>query len=255
MERKGRLENKVCLVTGVTSGIGYATAVRFAEEGAILSLCARRYERLEKLKAKLEEECGSTVLITKCDVSVYEDIVNTVEATIKEFGRIDVLINNAGMIDYHVPITRCTNEWWETIIHTDQTAVFQFTREVLKYMEPAGYGSIVNVSSLGGYFGNCGYPYSAAKAAIIAMTKNVALQYNMTQIRCNAICPGSTPTEIENEIDKFHHDFASHCFKGLNMDVPNCDPVDQANAMLYFACDESKSTTGQIMVIDHGESL
>ena len=78
---------------------------------------------------------------------------------------------------------------------------------------------------------------------------------NMTQIRCNAICPGSTPTEIENEIEKFHSDFAEHCFKGLNMDVPKCDPVDQANAMLYFASDEAKSTTGQVIVIDHGETL
>ena len=87
------------------------------------------------------------------------------------------------------------------------------------------------------------------------MTKNVALQYNMTQIRCNAICPGSTPTEIENEIDKFHDDFASHCFKGLNMEVPKCSPFDQANAILYFSCDESYATTGQVIVIDHGESL
>lgn len=255
MGREGRLKDKVCLITGTSSGIGYATAVRFAEEGAILSLCARRYERLEKLKARLEEEYGSDVMITRCDVGIYEDIVNVVDRTAEKYGRIDVLINNAGMVDYHVPVTRCTNEWWDRIIQIDQTAVFQFTREVLRYMEPAGYGSIVNVSSLGGYFGNCGYPYSAAKAALIAMTKNVALQYNKTKIRCNAICPGTTPTEIENEIEKFHHDFAEHCFKGLNMTVPKCDPVDQANAMLYFASDEAKSTTGQVIVIDHGESL
>lgn len=120
-------------------------------------------------------------------------------------------------------------------------------------MEPVGYGSIVNVSSLGDYYGNCGYPYLAANVAVIAMTKNVALQFNMTQIRCNAICPGSTPTEIE--VDKFHHHFAMHCFKGLNMEVPKCKPADQANAILYFACDESYSTTGQVIVIDHGESI
>lgn len=255
MGRPGRLENKVCIITGASSGIGYATAVRFAEEGAILSICARREERLNLLKKELEEKYGTKVLVTKCDVSKYEDIVNTVEKTVAEFNRIDVLVNNAGMIDYHVPVTKCDNDWWDRIIKVDQTSVFQFTKEVLKYMEPVGYGSIVNVSSLGGFFGNCGYPYSAAKAALLAMTKNVALQFNMTQIRCNAICPGSTPTEIENEVEKFHHEFAMHCFKGLNMEVPKCSPEDQANAILYFACDESRSTTGQVMVIDHGESL
>lgn len=255
MERKGRLENKVCIVTGATSGIGYATAVRFAEEGAILSLCARRYERLEKLKADLEKNYNSKVIITRCDITNFEDIVNTVDETIKAFGRIDVLVNNAGIIDYHVPITKCTHEWWDHLIHTNQTAVFHFTKEVLKYMEPVGYGSIVNVSSLAGYRGNCGYPYSTAKAAVIAMTKNVALQFNMTQIRCNAICPGRTPTEIEDELDKFDAEFQEHCFKGMNMNVPLCDPVDQANAILYFACDESRSTTGQVMIIDHGQSL
>lgn len=255
MERKGRLEKKVCIVTGASSGIGYATAVRFAEEGATLSICARREDRLNALKDVLEGKYGINVLVTKCDVSKYEDIVYTVKRTAEEFGRIDVLVNNAGMIDYHVPITRCENDWWERIIKVDQTSAFQFTKEVLKYMEPVGYGSIINVSSLGGVRGNCGYPYSAAKAALVAMTQNVAIQFNMTQIRCNAICPGSTPTEIENEIEKFHHDFANHCFKGLNMEVPKCSPFDQANAILYFACDESCSTTGQVMVIDHGESL
>lgn len=251
----GRLAEKVSIITGASSGIGYATAVRFAEEGAILSICARRVERLEALKKELEEKYNTKVLVTKCDVTVYEDIVNVVEQTVKTFGRIDVLVNNAGMIDYHVPITRCSHEWWDKLILTNQTSIFHFTQEVLKYMEPAGYGSIINTSSLAGYRGNCGYPYSTAKAAVIAMTKNVALQYNMTQIRCNAICPGRTPTEIENEIDKFDAEFQEHCFKGMNMDVPQCDPVDQANAILYFASDEAKSTTGQVLVIDHGQAL
>ncbi len=257
MERKGRLEDKVCIVTGASSGIGYATAVRFAEEGAILSLCARRYERLEALKQKLEEECGSTVMITKCDVQNYDEIVNVVDRTAETFGRIDVLVNNAGVVDYHIPITRCTNDYWDYIIKVDQTQVFQFTREVLRYMEPVGYGSIVNISSEAGVFGSCGYPYSAAKMAVIAMTKNVALQFNMTQIRCNAVAPGATPTEL-NAPDKahlFHSDFAAHCFKAVNKEVPECDPVDQANAVLYFACDESKSTTGQVLLVDHGEKL
>ena len=251
------MKDKVCIITGASSGIGYATALRFAEEGAILSICARRYERLENIKKEIEEKYGTTVLITRCDVMVYEDIINVVERTVKEFGRIDVLVNNAGVVDYHIPITRCDKDYWEYIIQADQTSVFLFMKEVLRYMEPVEYGSIVNVSSEGGVFGSCGFPYSAAKMAVISMTKNVALQFNMTQIRCNCIAPGTTPTEL-NSPDKahlFHEDFAEHCFKGVNHEVPACDPVDQANGILYFASDEAKSTTGQVLLIDHGEKL
>ena len=247
----GRLDNKVCIITGASSGIGLAAARRFAEEGAILSLFARRADRLEALRAELEEKHGTRVLVIPGDVTRYEDIVCCVDTTARMFGRIDVLINNAGIVDDHIPITRCSNEFW------DMTSVFQFSREVLRYMEPAGKGSIVNVSSEAGYYGNCGFPYSAAKAAVIAMTKNIAIQFNETAIRCNCICPGTTPTELNSPeaMKRFHTDYARHCFKCKNEDCPPCDPVDQANALLYFACDESKSTTGQALVIDHGEKL
>ena len=157
----GRLDNKVCIITGASSGIGLAAARRFAEEGAILSLFARRADRLEALRAELEEKHGTRVLVIPGDVTRYEDIVCCVDTTARMFGRIDVLINNAGIVDDHIPITRCSNEFWDKIIAVDMTSVFQFSREVLRYMEPAGKGSIVNVSSEAGYYGNCGFPYSA----------------------------------------------------------------------------------------------
>ncbi len=253
----GRLDNKVCLITGASSGIGRATAVRFAEEGAILSICARRVDRLEALKKELEEKFGTQVLVTACDVTKYEDIVNTVDKTAETFGRIDVLINNAGVVDYHIPITRCDNDFWDYIIKVDLTSVFQFSRETLRYMEKQGKGSIVNVSSEAGTYGHCGCPYSVAKAGVIALTRNIAILYNEGNIRCNCVCPGATPTELncEEEMPKFHNDFAAHCFKAVNKDCPESEPVDQANALLYFACDESKSTTGQYFGVDHGEKL
>lgn len=211
-------------------------------KAATLVLFARRVDRLNELKTKLEAE-GTQVLVVPGDVTKKEDIVNCVDQAIKTFGKIDVLINNAGIVDYHVPITRCSDEWWDTIIATDMTSVFLFTREVLKYMEPVGYGSIVNLSSSAGYYGNCGFPYTAAKSAVIGMTKNIALQFNETGIRCNCICPGTTFTELNSpdQMEKFDKEFSGHTFKCMNMDAPPCDVIDQAYALLYFACDESKS--------------
>jgi NAD(P)-dependent dehydrogenase (short-subunit alcohol dehydrogenase family) len=124
-------------------------------------------------------------------------------------------------------------------------------------MEPAGSGSIVNLSSIGGALGNCGFAYSAAKAALIAMTQNIAIQYVGKGIRCNAICPGRTLTELntEEKLAEFDKEFSEICFRHYDMEAPPCDALDQAYAILYFAGDESKSTTGRCLTVDAGATL
>ena len=134
-----RLQNKVAIVTGANSGIGLRTAQLFAEEGAILVLCARRKEKLDEVAEALRAQ-GSQVLSIAADVSREEDCVRVVEEAVKAFGRVDVLVNNAGMADKHRPITRCDGDWWHTVIDVNQNSVYYMMKAALKYMELAGYG-------------------------------------------------------------------------------------------------------------------
>ena len=186
-----RLENKVAIVTGANSGIGKATAIRFAQEGATVVLCARRYELLEEAAAECRAY-GVEALAVKADLTIHADCTHVVEETIKNFGRVDILVNNAGIADKHRPITECTDEWWDEVIAIDKTSLFYLTKDVLPHMGEGG--SIVNVSSIGGVFGSAGISYSTAKAGVLGFTKNVAIQFAGKGIRCNAVCPGPTPT-------------------------------------------------------------
>ena len=132
-----RLENKTAIVTGGNSGIGKATAILFAKEGADLVLCARRKEALDEVA----EECrkyGVQVVTVKADVSSHEDCSAVVKAAIDTFGKVDILVNNAGIVDKHRPITECTDEWWDEIIAIDQSSLFYMMKDTIPHMMEAG---------------------------------------------------------------------------------------------------------------------
>lgn len=252
----GLLENRVCIVTGANSGIGKKTAEIFAREGAALVLVARRLDKLQEVEESIKKQ-GRSAISVKADVSVQADCVHVAEKAMEAFGRIDVLVNNAGMADKHRPITRCEADWWKQIIEVNQDSVYYMTKAVLSYMEKEQYGSIVNVSSIGGVTAGSGVAYSASKAAVIAIAKNVAIQYAGKGIRCNCVCPGPTPTALNTpeQLETFDHEFAALCAEHMYMKVPEADVEDQANAILYFASDISKAVTGQSLVVDYGCTL
>ena len=250
------LEGKVAVITGAGSGIGKKTAEIFAAEGANLVIAARRIEKLEET-AREAEKSGAEVLCVSADVSKEEDCVNIFKQAYEKFGKIDILVNNAGMADKHRPINRCDTDWWKTVCETNQDSIYYMMREAIGYMEKAGSGAIVNISSIGGVFGSSGISYSASKAAVIGMTKNVAIQFAGKGIRCNAVCPGPTPTDLNTpeQLATFDKEFADKCADHMDMSVPEASAEDQANAILFFSCDMSKSVTGQILVVDNGCTL
>ncbi len=252
-----RLKGKIAVITGASEGIGKAAALLFAREGASVVILARRKNKLDEIVAEIKE-FGGNALAVPGDVNQEKDCVNVFEQAIKTYGKIDILVNNAGMADSHIATVRASNEHWEKIIAMNQNSVFMFCREALRYMEKTGSGSIVNVSSIAGVYANAGIAYSASKYAVIGMTKNIALQYAGTGIRCNSVCPGPTETAMlaaamnGKDCDT---EFAEICGRHNDPEVGISQPEDQANAILFFASDESKCVTGQVIVVDRGKFM
>ncbi len=250
-----RLENKVAIVTGGNSGIGKATAELFCKEGAKVIIAGRRVEENNKVVDEIINK-GGDIIAVQADVSEAEDCQKVVDAAIEKYGKIDILVNNAGIADKHIPINECAEDWFDKVCKIDQYSVFYMSKYALKHMEAEGKGSIVNISSIGSQ-GVAGISYSAAKAAVNAMTKNIALYYSATDIRCNAVGPGPTPTPLNSpeQMKTFNMDFANLCAKHIDITLPSADVYDQAEAILYFASDASKAVTGQILYVDHGTTL
>lgn len=252
----GMVENKVIVVTGANSGIGKEAALVLASEGAKVVLAARRLDKLEEVALEIRQKGGQAHCVSG-DVSVKEDCEHIIREALEKYGRVDVLVNNAGMGDKQIPITRCSDDWWHEICAVNQDSVFYMTRAALIPMEMQGEGSIVNISSIGGVYANAGIAYSAAKAAVVAMTKNVAIQFAGKGIRCNAVCPGPTITPLLSKDARadFDQEFVKICNEHICRSVPKAEAVDQANAILFFASDLSKAVTGQALVVDYGCNL
>lgn len=250
-----RLENKIAIVTGGNSGIGKKTAEVFCREGARVVIAARRSEENRKTVEEITALDGE-ISAVDADLATMEGCHKVVDYTIEKYGRIDILVNNAGIADKHQPISQCSEEWYDEVCKIDQYAVYWMSKYALVHMEKQGKGSIVNVSSIGSQ-GVAGISYSAAKAAVNAMTKNIAIEYSATDIRCNAVGPGPTPTPLNapEAAKHFNQDFAALCGKHIDITLPEAQTEDQAYAILFLASDEARAITGQILYVDHGTTM
>ena len=250
------LKDKVALITGGSSGIGAETARVFAKHGAKVAIFARGQEKMDRVAAELKA-LGADCLTIAGDVTKSEDCSAAVEQVVAVFGCIDVLVNNAWAGDFHTTTEKCSDAFWDQMISLNQSSVLYCCRAALPHMRAQGSGSIVNLSAIAGVYGNAGVSYSAAKAAAIAMTKNIALQYTGTDIRCNAVCPGPTAVDrMDGREDAFTDlNFFSITDWHMDSSIPFTAAEDQANVIAFLASDLSRCITGQAIVTDNGRCL
>lgn len=250
-----RLQGKTAVITGGNSGVGEATALLFASEGANVVISARRKNVLDEVAAKIEA-MGGNVLTVPTDISKDDDCKALMKAAIDKFGKIDILVNNAGVLDSGLKaIDKFLDEDAQKVIAINQVGTMQCMRAALNYMEEGA--SIVNVASVAGYNGGGGAVYVSTKSAVIGITKHTAMLLAGKYIRCNAVCPGNIETPMTMTINPAELDLTM--FGAMNkhgdLSLKSCKAEDVANILLFLASDESKALTGQILVSDFGVNL
>ncbi len=250
-----RLKGKTALITGGGSGIGAAIAERFVAEGAKVCISGRRRERLEKLA---DRHPGS-VLACPGDVSCPEDVKRMIEATLGLSGTLDVLVNNAAF-DVLGRITELELQQWERVFSVNLTGPFLLMREAIPHMIKQGGGSIINIASIGGIRCMPSSPaYGTAKAGLIHLTKAVALDYGPVGIRCNAVCPGATRTEMFEatltELAAAQGSDLQTVLERFARPAPLrriASPQEMAGVCAFLASDDSSYMTGAVLVVDGG---
>ena len=246
-----RMENRVALVTGASRGIGRAIAIRLAKEGADLVLSyASSSETAESVKAECEA-LGSRVILVRADVSVSEDVDALFDAAVNEFGRVDILINNAGITKDNI-ILRMKEEEFDAVIDTNLKGTFLCMKKASKLMLKARYGRIVNISSIVGLRGNPGQSnYSASKAGVIGLTKSLAKELAAKNITVNAVAPGMIETDMTAAMTDSAKAVMQQMIPMKRMGLPE----DVAQAAVFLADENSGYITGQVICVDGGMAV
>ncbi len=250
-----RVKNKVCVVTGASLGIGRATAIRLAEEGAHVAVTDVLDKQGNDLAAEIKKN-GGDAAFWHLDVSKEAEVKNTMaEVAAKWGGKIDVLVNNAGISGANKPTDQLTEAEWDKLFSVNVKGVFFCTKHAIPYLRKAARGSIINLSSIYGIVGAGDVPpYHASKGAVAEMTKNDAIIYAKEQIRVNSVHPGFIWTPMVENFAKATgaEQAARDALAALHPLGHIGEPDDIAWGIVYLASDESKFVTGSELVIDGG---
>ena len=247
-----RLEGKSVVVTGASSGMGKAIVELFVKEGAAVVAVARRKERLEALVESLQDAPGKVIAFAG-DVSKREDNEAMIDLAVSEFGKLDVLVNNAGVMDDMAPIGQASDEKYEYVMNINVYGPLCSMRKACQvFLAQGNGGNIINVSSIGSMHQAAGPVYGASKAALNAMSKNTAYMYMKDKIRCNVIAPGGIKTEIGAAMGMPNMDGYAKISGVLGLAPEQGEAIDIANAALYLASDGSAYVSGVVMPVDGG---
>ena len=244
-----KLENKVAIITGASSGIGLEIAKSYVKNGAYITICGTNEEKLKNAKEEIIKSYkNAKVLSIKADISNTNDITNLFAETKKIYGHIDILINNAGIAPAKA-LEETTDEEFINVLNINTVGTFKCTREAVKYMKENG-GSIINTSSFVSIYGSSSQAaYSASKAAINGLTKSNAKELGKYKIRVNAVAPGVVMTEMVKD------NCNPETIKRLNMMTPlgrGATPEDLIGLYIYLGSNDSNFTTGTIINVDGG---
>ncbi|HLZ39766.1 MAG TPA: SDR family NAD(P)-dependent oxidoreductase [Candidatus Sulfotelmatobacter sp.] len=248
-----RLTDKVALITGGTSGIGEATALLFAREGACVAITGRNPERGKDVVKRIEHGGGEAIFV-RADVSVARDCRRAVDATIKAFGGVDILFNNAGVF-YPQTAIECSEREWDEQIDVNLKGTFLMSKFVLPGMIARKRGVIVNNASGWGIVGgDRAVAYCASKGGVVLMTKAMAIDHGRQGIRVNCVCPGDVETPMLPADAKMRglkwQEYIAGC---ANRPLGRVGTVDEiARAVLFLASDDSSFMTGAALVVDGG---
>lgn len=251
----GRLDGKVAVVTGSAGGIGAGMVRRFVEEGG----CCVVADIQAELGQALADELGDAAVFLRTDVTVEDDVRNVVDLAVTHFGRIDCMVNNAGIIGATGSITDTPIEAWNDTVAVLLTSVFLGMKHAGAAMVRQGSGgSIISLSSTAGVMGGLGpHVYTAAKHGVVGLTKSVANELAPHGIRVNAIAPGNTVTAMTASVITGDHTDLDRTAEligaGSPLGYPGF-PSDIANAALFLACDESRYVSGHVLVVDAGQT-
>ena len=245
------LENKVAIVTGAARGIGEAIALKFAEHGADVAFTYVSDSSADKAKA-LEEKLtalGVRAKAWKSNAGVFAECETFVNEVLKDFGKVDICVNNAGISKDNL-LLRMTEEQWNDVMQVNLNSVFYMTKQVIRPMMKAKAGTIINMSSIIGEMGNAGQSsYAASKAGIIGFTKSVAKELGSRNIRCNAIAPGFVETDMTSYLKE--GESADKYKAGIPLGR-FASGEDIANVTLFLASELSSYVTGQVITADGG---
>ena len=249
-----RLEGKTAIVTGAASGMGLAIAQLFCTEGASVVATDWNDERLENAVASIEAE-GGKIGGVQGDIANRATSEELAATAIDSFDRLDVLVNNAGVMDYMHGVGELADDVWRRVMGINLDGPMFASREALPHMLAQGGGSIVNVASTAGISGGAaGAAYTASKHGLVGLTRNTAWMYAKRGIRCNAICPGGTRTNIQESMpqDKIDPQGAERAYAFAGLIPATLEPLDIAWLALYLASDESRLINGAISPADGG---
>jgi len=246
------LKNKVVLITGASRGIGEAVAVGLAQAGADLAIASRKLPDLERVAARITKT-GRKCLPLAAHVGRTEEINNLVKKVVGEFGRIDILVNNAATNPTMAQALDVDERAWDSIMNLNLKGLFFLSQAVARVMKEKGGGKIINVSSIAGISPDLLPIYSISKAAVIMATKVMAMQWAQYNIRANCIAPGLTKTKFSEALWN-NPDILKHAMALTPMGRVG-EPEEMVGAILYLASDASSYVTGQVIAIDGGKTI